>query len=173
MRILETERLLLRHLEMGDLDALCSLYSDPEIRRFFPEGVLSREETLEELEWHMNGHPQHPELGLWATIHRQSGQFIGRCGLLPWMIEGNPEVEVAYLIDKAYWNQGLGTEAARGVRDYALQKLGLTRLICLIDEENHASIRVAGKIGMVFEKESRDETGPFHLYRLTDRINAE
>lgn len=139
---------------------------------FLPEGVLSREDTLEELEWHMNGHPTHPELGLWATIHRQTGHFIGRCGLLPWTLDGVPEVEVAYLIDKAYWNQGLGTEAARGVRDYAHQTLGLTRLVCLIDEDNRASIRVAEKIGMVFERESRDEAGSFHLYALKEDQNA-
>lgn len=80
--ILETERLLLRHLVMDDLDELFTLYSDHEIRKYFPEGVLTREETKEELEWHMNGHPRHPELGLWATIHKATGKFIGRCGLL-------------------------------------------------------------------------------------------
>ena len=42
--------------------------------------------------------------------------------------------------------------------------LGFTRLVCLIDEENVASIRVAGKMGMAFEKASRDEIGPFWLY---------
>ena len=39
--ILETERLILRHLSLEDLDALFALYSDQEIRQFFPEGVLS------------------------------------------------------------------------------------------------------------------------------------
>ena len=151
---------------MTDLDALFKLYSDPETRRYFPEGTLSREETREELEWHMHGHPHHPELGLWATVHRRTGQFIGRCGLLPWTLDGVFEVEVAYLIDRAYWNQGLGTEAARGVRDYAHQQLKLSRLVCLIDQGNAASIRVAEKIGMSFEKEGLDELGPFHLYAL-------
>lgn len=63
------------------------------------------------------------------------------------------------MIDKAYWGQGLGTEAARGV-------LGLTRLLCSIDQDNGASIRVAEKIGMGFEKERRDEKGPFWLYAI-------
>jgi RimJ/RimL family protein N-acetyltransferase len=66
---------------MDDLDELFALYRDPEIRQYFPEGVLNLEETKEELEWHMNGHPRHPELGLWATIHKETGKFIGRCGL--------------------------------------------------------------------------------------------
>jgi len=166
MIILETERLLLRHFEAGDLDALFALYRDPEVRRYFPEGTLTLEETRGELDWYRNGHPKHPELGLWATILKERSQFIGRCGLLPWTIDGQDEIEIAYLIDKTFWGQGLGTEAARGIRDYAFEKLGLTRLICLIDEHNRASVRVAEKTGMAFEKEGRDELGPFHLYAI-------
>ncbi len=166
MIILETERLTLRHLEPDDLDALFALYRDPEMRHYFPDGTRTRQETLEELEWHQNGHPQHPELGLWATIHKETGQFIGRCGLLPWTIDGQFEVEIAYMIDKTLWGQGLGMEAAAGIRDYAFEQLGLTRLVCLIDEDNRASIRVAKKIGMAFEKEGRDKLGTFHLYAI-------
>ena len=125
MQILETDRLVLRHLERGDLDDLYALYADPEIRRYFPDGTLTREETLEELEWFTDGHPEHPQLGLWATIHKPSGRFIGRCGLLPWTIEGRPEVEVAYLLAQAYWGQGLATEAATGDRPPRLRAPGL------------------------------------------------
>jgi RimJ/RimL family protein N-acetyltransferase len=166
MQILETPRLILRHLIPGDLDHLYALYSDPEVRRYFPEGTLTHDETKEELEWFMDGHPKHPELGLWATIHRESGQFIGRCGLLPWTIDGRPEVEVAYLLAKEYWGKGLGTEAARAIADYGFEQLRLLRLICLIDSHNLASIRVATKIGMTFEREGEDEKGPFLLYSL-------
>ena len=164
MKILETQRLILRHLERSDLDSLVALYSDPEVRRYFPEGTLTYEETKEELEWFLNGHPKHPELGLWATIHRKTGQFIGRCGLLPWTIDGRFEVEVAYMLAKEYWGQGLGTEAAQAILDYGFERLQLPRLICLIDRDNLASKRVAEKIGMIFEKEGRDEKGPFLLY---------
>lgn len=168
MWILETERLLLRHLEMSDLDALYALYRDPELRRYFPEGTLSYAETKEELEWFLNGHPRHPELGLWATIHKADNRFIGRCGLLPWTIDGQDEVEIAYLIDKAYWRQGLATEAAQAIRDYGFQTLQLPRLICLIDEENLASRKTAQKIGMTFEKRGEDEKGPFLVYAIAN-----
>jgi RimJ/RimL family protein N-acetyltransferase len=166
MIILETERLLLRHFQSGDLDALFAMYSDPEVRRYFPEGTRTIEETREELEWYLQGHPDYPELGLWATILKENGQFIGRCGLLPWTIDGQDEVEVAYLLAKTSWGQGLGTEAAQGILDYGFEKLGLSRLICLIDEDNQASIRVVEKIGMSFEKKGRDELGPFNLYAI-------
>lgn len=164
MKILETRRLIMRRLLPDDLDDLFALYRDPEIRRYFPEGTLTYEETKEELEWFLDGHPAHPELGLWATIHKETDQFIGRCGLLPWTIEQRPEVEVAYLLAKAYWGQGLGTEAAQALVTYGFEQLGLSRLICLIDPENQASIKVATKIGMALEKEMEDEQGPFLLY---------
>ena len=166
MKILETDRLILRHLLPTDLDSLYILYSDEEVRRYFPEGTLTYQETREELEWFLNGHPEHPELGLWATIHKETNQFIGRCGLLPWTIDQRLEVEVAYLLGKEYWGQGLGTEAARAIVQYGFQTLRLSRLICLIDRDNQASIKVASKIGMTFEKEGKDEKGPFLLYSI-------
>jgi RimJ/RimL family protein N-acetyltransferase len=75
-------------------------------------------------------------------------------------------VEVAYLLDKAYWRQGLGSEAARAIAQYGFEQLHLSRLICLIDRENQASIKVAQSIGMTFEKEGVDEVGPFLLYAI-------
>jgi ribosomal-protein-alanine N-acetyltransferase len=147
-----------------DLDSLYALYRDSEIRRYFPEGTLTYDETKEELEWFLNGHPRHPELGLWATLHKATHKFIGRCGLLPWTIEGRDEVEVAYLIDKAYWRQGLGSEAAQAILDYGFEKLHLTRLICMVDPDNQASIKTAMKIGMTLEKEMVDDKGPYLLF---------
>jgi len=150
--ILETNRLILRHLVISDLNDLYALYCDPEIRRYFPEGILTLEETKEELEWFLNGHPKYPELGLWATVHKEMGKFIGRCGLLPWEIDEKLEIEIAYLLDKSFWHQGLATEAAQGILSYGFEKLNLPRLICLIDPENLASQRVAERIGMSLER---------------------
>ena len=164
--ILETKRLILRRQVREDLDDLWTLYCNPEITKYIPDAPLSFEETKEELEWFMNGHPKNPELGLWATILKENGKFIGRCGLLPWTIEGQKEVEVAYTIAQDYWGQGLGSEAAQAILQYGFEKLNLSRLICLIDSENIASQKVAEKIGMTFEKEGRDEIGSFLIYSI-------
>jgi RimJ/RimL family protein N-acetyltransferase len=162
--ILETPRISMRRLVPDDLDSLFALYRDPEVRRFFPEGVLTREQTSEELEWHRHGYPRYPELGLWATIDRATGRFIGRCGLLPWTIEGRHEVEVAYLIAPEFQGRGLGTEAARGIVEHAFGALGLSRLVCLIDPGNRPSIKVATNIGMTLEGDAEDELGRFCVY---------
>lgn len=173
MLILETKRLSLRHLRPEDEDALFALYRDPEIRRYFPDGTRSLDETREEIQWFLHGHPRHPELGLWATVERASGALLGRCGLLPWKIDGTDEVELAYLINKSHWGQGLATEAAHAIVQYAKTDLKLDRLICLITPGNAASARVAEKVGMRFEREYTDELGLCQLYALaTARSDA-
>jgi len=154
---------------MNDVDALYALYQDIEIRRHFPDGVLTYKETKEELEWYLQGHPQYPEFGLWGTIHKETGKFIGRCGLLPWEIDGKLETEIAYLLDKEFWHQGLATEAAKGIMLYGFEKLDLTRLICLMHPDNIPSQKVAERIGMKRESQVdgvADDNFPTLLYAI-------
>ncbi len=166
MVVLQTARLQLRHFVPEDLDALYRLYQDPEMRRYLPDGTRTLEETKEELEWFLNGHPERPELGLWATVERASGAFLGRCGLLPWSIHGRPEVELAYLIDKRRQREGLATEAAKAIVEHARTRMHLERLICLIMPGNSASAAVASKVGMTFEREHTGEFGLCHIYAM-------
>ena len=166
MKILETQRLLLRRFVVDDLHDLVAFYSDPDVVKYIPDAPRTQEETKEELEWFLNGHPRFPELRLWATIHKETGQFIGRCGLLPWTIDEQQEVEVAFALSKAYWGQGLATEVARSLVQHGFEHLQLSRLICLIDHDNQASINVATKIGMTLEKKSKDEYGSFLVYAM-------
>jgi RimJ/RimL family protein N-acetyltransferase len=168
MQILETDRLILRRLQPSDLDDLFALYRDPEIRRYFPDGTLTRAETKQELDWFRNGHPEHPALGLWATLHKSTGRFIGRCGLIPWTIDGRPEVEIAYLLAKPYWRQGLGSEAARALVRHGFDALRLPGLIALIDPTHQASIRTALSAGLAFEREVEVEGVRSALYAIAN-----
>lgn len=169
--ILETQRLILRRLVPTDLDDLFALYRDPDIRRYFPDGTRTYEETAAELAWFEHGHPQNSELGLWAMIHKESAQFIGRSGLLPWRIEGKDEVEVAYMVAKPYWRQGLGSEVARALVKYGFDHLQLDSLIALIDPEHEASTRTALSAGMAFDFETLVDGLPTVVYRV-DRLSA-
>ena len=81
--VIETERLALRLLTLDDLDALAAIYRDKDVRKYFPEGTLTREQTKEELEWIINVYYGQYGFGLWATTHKETNEFIGRCGLLP------------------------------------------------------------------------------------------
>jgi ribosomal-protein-alanine N-acetyltransferase len=83
---------------------------------------------------------------------------------LPWEIDGALEVELAFLIDKTRWREGLATEAAEGIISHAQFTLQLQRLISLIMPGNTASVRTATRIGMCFEREYTDEYGLCHIY---------
>jgi len=165
--VIETLRLVLRRLSMSDLDALALLYSDLEVRRYFPDGVRTYEQTRDELKWIIDVYYVQYGYGLWATVHKDTGDFIGRCGLLPWEIHGRTEVEVAYLLDKTYWRRGLATEAAAAIVNYAFETLPVDRLICMVDPENATSRRVATKVGMTMLWDDYvDEFGPAHVYAV-------
>lgn len=173
MITVHTPRTILRKLRAEDLDELCRLYADSDIRRFFPEGVLTREQTKEELDWYVNGGwPAHPELGLWATIHRQTNRFIGRCGLIPWTIDNRLEVELAYLLAKEFWRQGLASEIGAAIVHYAFTELRLNRLIALIDCDNIASIRTAEKLGFQYERDANIEGTAISLFALSSTSKA-
>ncbi len=165
--VIETPRLILRTFRSEDLDELCLLYADAEVRRYFPQGVLDRNQTKEELDWYLQGgFPGHAELGLWATIHRMSGRFIGRCGLIPWIIGGRTEVEVAYLLAREFLAAGSRRRGCRRAGRPRLYRLRLARLIALIHPMNTASIRTAERVGLRFERQIEMEGAKTSLYAV-------
>lgn len=165
MKILETPRLALRTLEAEDSDLLSEVLCDPEVMQF-SNGVLSQSSLIKWIEEYLE---QHRNWGFspYAIVRKEPSKVIGYCGLfhIP-DICGKPEVEIGYRLAKATWGNGLATEAALAVRDYAFNKLSLNRLIAMIDPNNSGSVNVAKKIGMRYEKDVMFEgyTHPDHVY---------
>lgn len=167
---IETPRLLLRSIVATDLDDLARLYADPEVRRYFPDGTRDREQTREELEWFANGdNPGYPECRLWAIIDKEAGAFVGRCALLRWEIEGRDETEIAYMLARNAWGQGLGGEVATALVRHGFDRLGFRRLIALIHPDNVASMRTAEKAGLAFERLVDFKDGAARLYSIDKR----
>jgi RimJ/RimL family protein N-acetyltransferase len=148
-KILETERMVLRQMEMSDVDDLMGIFSDPVAMRYYPN-TRSRDEAEEWVRWTLASYRDHG-FGQWVAILKYSGEFAGQCGLTVQEVEGDREVEIGYLFLHRFWGQGLATEAAKAVRDLGFA-LGYGRLISIIDPENHASRRVAEKTGLTLER---------------------
>jgi len=164
--VLQTNRLILRHLTLDDLDDLAILYADPEVRRFFPADVCDRNGTqrlLEEMIHHQEVHG----FSLWATVLKETSRLVGRCGLLCHVIDQEPFVEVAYMISPVCQNQGLATEAARGIVDCGFHQLNRSELISLIHPGNIPSRRVAEKTGMVYQRDVEFEGIIHRLYSIS------
>jgi len=152
--ITRTERLFIRHLTEADIPALASLWTDPEVTRFMG-GPRDFEKVSGSFKEDLLSPP--PKLDLWPVIERASGEVVGHCGLLPKTVDGQDEIELVYLMATAFQGRGFATEAALALLGHAFQKLGLTRLVSLIDPANTASERVASKAGM---KHSTDTVRP-------------
>lgn len=149
---LKTKRLLIRSIQSGDVQALAELWTDPAVTRYLG-GPRNAETLLKDFQAEAQAGQPDP-FDLWPVIDLSSGQVIGHCGLLEKEVEGQPEIEVVYVLSASTWGQGYATEAALALRDYAFDQLGLTRLIALIKPEHQASAHVAQKIGMRLERET-------------------
>ena len=151
--ILETNRLKLRKYTLEDLPALHTILSDKETMYAWGHG-FSIDESKEWLEKQLKSYKENG-FGIWAIIDKASGTIIGNAELDRVSINLTNQksiaqqevVEIGYIVAKRFWGQGLGTEAARAVQEYAFKVLGLERVYCLIKEDNFASMRVARKLG--------------------------
>jgi len=150
-KVLETERMVLRRMEMSDVDSLMGIFSDPVAMRYYP-ATKSRDEAEAWVRWTLGSYRDHG-FGQWVAILKESGAFAGQCGLTVQEVDGEQEVEIGYLFLRRFWGRGLATEAAIAARDYGFA-LGHRRLISIIDPGNLASRRVAEKTGLALEKET-------------------
>ena len=129
---IKTERLILRPFKSSDFEAVHQLLSDPIVMRFSLNGPYSEEKSLA----FMNQCIEKSQLNqpsLLAVIEKKTNRLIGSCGFFPQKILGKEELEVGYRLLEDYWGQGLATEAALAVQNYAFSEMALTRLISLIE----------------------------------------
>lgn len=145
-----------------------NIFGDPEVMRF-GDGVQTQQWVEGWLQTCLESYAVHG-FGPYAVVEQSSGNMIGYCGLYYFSnVNGRPEVEIGYRLQRSAWGQGYAVEAARAARDFAFDTLDIERLIAIIDPGNLASIRVAEKIGMHYESEVMFEgyTHPDHVYVIT------
>jgi len=151
--MIETKRLLLRRFTPGDLDAFAALNADADVMRYIGDGKLqSRAQTEVRLNAILD-HWEHHGFGLWVTLEKASGDFVGFCGLK--YLDSTSEIEVGYRLAKRFWGMGLATEAAMASLRFGFEVLGLDRIVAVAQPANAASCRVLEKIGLRYVKNAR------------------
>lgn len=146
MKILETERLFLREMNEEDYTALCRMLRNAEVMYAY-EHAFSAEEAWQ---WLYNQQRRYVEdgFGLWAVIHKKTGEMIGQCGITVQKLNDRRVPEIGYLFCKEFWHQGYATEAAAACKMHAFYKLGINEVFSIIRENNEPSINVALRNGM-------------------------
>ena len=149
-----TQRLTIRSLTEDDFDALYAVFSDPEIMQHYPK-PYDRETTRRWLDWNLQNYREYG-FGIWAVTLKESGTFIGDCGLTMQNIDGVLLPEIGYHIHKDYWRRGYGSEAARAVRDWFFENTDYDSVYSYMKDTNTGSRATAMANDMKFIKEYPD-----------------
>lgn len=153
--MLKGDRLIFRPYTMEDLDFYASLWGNPEVVRYIGRG---KTKTYQEAKISMENwlFPQYEEgLGLYAMTLKSNHQLIGHAGLVNQKIGEKKEVEIGYWLMPDQWGKGFAKEASIAFKNYGLYELNYEKLISLINPDHPASIFVARKTGLSYEKTVR------------------
>jgi len=164
---LSSPRLHFRRLQKEDAVDLLEFFQDAEATRLFsiyqnsPQAhALARIESQQE-RYEKDGD------GLCALVNRETGDFIGQCGLLWQEVDGIRELEVGYHLQPKYWKKGYASEAAKAARDFAFEKSLAESIISIIDIRNENSKKVASRNGMHLDKQTTYKGVAVSIYRIT------
>ena len=153
---LQTKRLTLREFEATDWKAVHRYAADYRVVRYMKWGPNSEDESRDFVARAIAEQTAVPRTHHnFAITLAATGQVIGACGLVVRSAEERTGW-IGYCLNRAFWRQGYGTEAARLLLAFGFDELGLHRVYATCDTENLASARILGKIGMIREGRLRE-----------------
>ena len=154
MRVLETERLMLRWMSVEDAPFILELVNDPDWLRYIGDRNIHDLDAARD--YVINGpaamYEQHG-FGLFLVTLKADATPIGICGLLkPDTLE---DVDIGFAFLPAFRALGYALESAIGVMDYGRNELELDRIVAITSPGNERSIQLLEKLGMELESTTR------------------
>ncbi|SMQ85092.1 Protein N-acetyltransferase, RimJ/RimL family [Bacillus sp. OV166] len=151
MKVIETERLVLRWLTQDDAAFILELLNDPSWIRFIGDRGVR---TLEDAKNYLVTGPMEMYsrlgFGLYMTELKDEGRTpIGICGLIK--RDTLEDVDLGFAFLSRFQTKGYGFEAASATLVYGREQLGLKRIVAITSEDNDGSSRLLEKVGMKFE----------------------
>ncbi len=156
-----TSYLTLRPFRPEDAPALHAILSEKDILQYFPSTQTPTLDQTQKFISHQLEHWKEQNFGWWAVTHRHTRTLIGWNGLQ--YLPETDEIEIAYLLSKAYWGKGLATEGALAGLQYGFEELQLDAIVGIVHPGNVASQKVLKKCGLTFTRE--DEYFGMKAYR--------
>lgn len=152
---LQTERLILRKMRVGDEEDMYAYARKSEVTRYLlwsphPDIYYTRDYLRYLATRYAAG-----SFYDWAIVLKSSGRMIGTCGFTAFDCS-HDAAEIGYVLNPDYRGQGIAPEAVRAVMAFGFDKLALHRIEARFIEGNEASLRVMEKVGMRFEGYRRE-----------------
>jgi ribosomal-protein-alanine N-acetyltransferase len=170
---LTTARLLLREIVTTDIQSIFEGLSNPDVIKYYGVSFKTLEATQEQMDWYVNMIKD--DTGrCWAICSKDNNTFYGVITLPFWKKE-HRSIELGYWLMPQHWKQGLATEAAKEVIDYAFKEMKVHRIFAESEDDNPGSIATLKKLGFVYEgtrKECEIKEGRFinlDMYALLNK----
>ena len=152
---LETERLVLREMRVGDCFDMFDYAQRREVTKYL---TWSPHRDVEYTKAYLQNLKNHYKMGMfydWAVIIKSENKMIGTCGFTRFNLASN-SAEIGYVINPDFRGKGIAVEAAKKVMIFGFENLGLNRIEARYMVGNDASRRVMEKLGMTFEGVARE-----------------
>jgi [ribosomal protein S5]-alanine N-acetyltransferase len=143
-----TARLSLRRPTRADVEAILSIHADPRTSIHNPSDALTMGDEAERLFERWNDQWQRFGFGYWVVRRRDLAAPIGFCGIKSVQFKSRSVLNLFYRFDPAAWGNGLASEAATAVVEWATLHLPEHPIIARVRPENIASQRVATHAGL-------------------------
>ncbi len=165
---IESDRFVLRPIEMSDAEDILELDSDPLVHKYLDNKVISSLEEAREIIEYIQSQYRDNNLGRVAIIDKSNGDFIGWSGLKleSGLRPGKTYYDLGYRLKTKYWGKGIGTETAKAVLNFGFTDLGLETICAAADVLNLASNKILTKIGMSFTEQFTFEGNLCNFYEI-------
>ena len=148
---IETERLILRRFTMDDVQNMFDNWaSDDDVTRYVTWPTHTDTSVTEMIVGHWVESYQKDDFYNWAIELKSIGQVVGNIAVVR-IRELAQSAEIGYCLGKAWWHQGIMSEALKAVMDYLFDRVGMNRVEARHAVENPHSGGVMEKCGMTYE----------------------
>jgi len=143
---LETERFVLRQLHLSDAESLFAILSDEEVTRFYDDEAFTEVgQAREQIEAWARSFDAKRSVR-WGIAQKTDDAVVGTCGYYgfhTWNSRGS----IGYELARAYWRQGIMTEALAAIVGFGFREIGLNRIQAVVMPGNVGSERLLEKLG--------------------------
>ncbi|WP_404448580.1 GNAT family N-acetyltransferase [Sutcliffiella horikoshii] len=165
MKVLETNRLVLRKLTSDDAGFILEFLNDPSwIENIGDKGVRTLEDARRYIAEGPNAMYERFGFCLYLAELKEEQTPIGLCGLIKRDLLEDVDIGFAFL--PSYWSKGYAYESAAAVMEYGKSVLNLKKIVAITAPDNHSSAKVLGKLGLKFHRmiKFQNDSGEVRLF---------